>query len=803
MAADGKTRRRAKARRTVNAERKAPTPKAGLRPWTPHRNDFGKLLSGDLDLDRLQAIFRAVVGGEAEEVALVYERMLTRDAHIRAESRKRLGAVSGLAWEVVPATPLDDADDDFDEDLAAEICGFVRRTLRRMEGFDAALEALVAARGTGVEVAQLIWETVEGRRVPVAAEAIPFRNLRYDDIEPWRLRIRSGYDYRGQAIDGFPRGQFIVHAPEPIGGNAFAGGLYFASLLWYCVKVWDIRFLMTAVELFGQPLRIAKYPEGASSDVIHALTQTLREMGQTAAGVIPEGTSFEAITAGIGNSPAAWPQERLIALFNGEITKLWIGATLTTAMDSTGSQAAATVHQEIKIEGRDDDIAKESRTIGRDLLRPIVLYTFGEESARYVPTFRRVIERAKDLQAMSTIASTVINDLGAPVPMRYVQDELGIPLVEGTDLDAALPGRKVADPFGDFGAPVAGRAQLRTLAAGALDRIARRGSPLARLVPLIVTAVLASQAHSEQVIERFAAALARFDASPEVSGEMTAALAEAFAALPTGEMQELARQSLLAAELAGRLHATAQARTARRAHVVAAAEIDFARLPFVEAIEAFRDRIGMDPATFAQLDAQARSRAWRVAGVWDMDLLAVLHTQLAQALAHGETVRDFRQRALPSMLDRAGWTGENPWHANVVFYQNFAMAHAAGRFRQYEDLAIGYWRFRTFGDSCPICAPEAGKVYRTDDTDRVAPLHFTCDCSDEVVFDEELEDGELRQSADEPNAALAAERGRESGFAFDVRQYAALEPIDLAKYPAAYHAAFERMARQRNLEVRR
>lgn len=91
--------------------------------------------------------------------------------------------------------------------------------------------------------------------------------------------------------------------------------------------------------------------------------------------------------------------------------------------------------------------------------------------------------------------------------------------------------------------------------------------------------------------------------------------------------------------------------------------------------------------------------------------------------------------------------------------------------------------------------------YPVSKPSRMDPFHFGCDCDHEPVFEGEVSDSEVSDPDKAPNEALAAERSRESGFRFDVRQYAAVDPIPLTKYPTEYHAAFRRLAEARGLEV--
>ncbi|MCC6775988.1 MAG: DUF935 family protein, partial [Hyphomicrobiales bacterium] len=700
-----------------------------------------------------------------------------------------------------------------DERLAQEVLDYCLEVVDQIEGLDALLCHTADSIGRSVAVGQFIWDTVEGQRRPVAAEGIAGTQLRIESSDPTQLRIVTEDDTVGIPISTYPAGQFLVRQPRSIGGSYFRGGLLRGAVVGHMAKRVGRKSWWFGIEKFGMPVSIAKY-DTADEATKNNILSMISSLGVARGGLFPKGCEFEFATF---DTKGEWPHERLLAYVDAGYAKLCLGQTLTTQIGETGgAMAAATVHNEVREDLRDDDRASEARDVREQLLRPVVLYKFGERAMRFIPHFRRIVEEPQDDVADMATLKGAVNDLGFPVPMRHVVDRFGLPVVEGTDLDAALPGRAIApSPFDlppDLSANSA-RRDLRIVANRALDKILSRRSTLASIGPWLVGAILASQSVTERSVDAFDAALVPFNNvalsvdAGSLPADMADALADVFGVIVAGDshadMVELNRQLLLATRLHGERTTQLRAERSRSRNVKTqnAESVDFAKLPFVEAIESLRDRVGLDPETFIQLDGHARSRAFRVAGVWEMDLLAVLHTNLLRTITNGETVRDFRLRVLPQMADRAGWTGESPWHADVVFYQNFAMAHAAGRFRQYEELDISYWRFRANGDSCEICKPEVGKVYRTTDTARIPPLHFNCDCIDEVVFGEELGAGELRESASTFNPALDRYRSKPSAFVFDVRQYGALEPLRINKYPAEFQPAFRRLADARGWEV--
>lgn len=823
------------------------------------RADHQGYIAGDLTPDRIKAILNATLYGSPRDQNDAFDRMLERDAHVACEYGKRLMAIGRLEWDIRSASQVREGDlSEADTARADEIAAYVRAVLSRItvvgHGIEsplkigAGLAHLNDAIGRGLAGVEMEWDNVSLRipggknreprtlqsRIPVRWHCLAPGRWRRDDQEPWRLRILvDENDYRGLALDELPPGKFIIHAPRSIGGSAFRGALHIPALLMFFGKSYGWRWLLVAVEIFGKPTRYAKVPSNAPDSEWDAALAMLKDLGDGGAGVFDEHTSIEiessTFTAG-GNQSL---YERLLKICDANVSKNYIGNATTTEVQTTGggvNSQPTLKADEVREDIRDNDLAAESATITEQCVKVIVrasLYANDDESLW--PEFIRLIPEAlDDLRDMEILDRAV--RLGKKITAGFVNERFGLPLAGDEQADTVLEAPAASfDPYG-IGAGdraagkglTANREQIRLVAHSALDKIRRRPSAIAKLIPWIAAASLASQAHSEQVVARFSAALAANDELRMTNGETAEAavsrllspeLVHVFSSL-TEDLQELVRQSLLAAQLAGRAEAQSRIQISRvqgikSSRVQAHADgfdagfsgIDFARLPFPEAINSLRDRIGLKPDEFLKLDREARSRAWRVAGVWDMDLLAVLHTNLVQSIANGESVRDFRNRVLPSMLDRDGWTGEQPWHADLVFFQNFKMAHSAGSYRQMVESEVPYFRTVANGESCPICQPEIGRIYKITDASRMDPFHFGCDCDHEPVFADEIDAADVNDSTRDPSEGLDAERARPSGFQYDVRQYAALDPIPLSKFPSPYHAALRDFAGRHDLEV--
>jgi phage gp29-like protein len=129
--------------------------------------------------------------------------------------------------------------------------------------------------------------------------------------------------------------------------------------------------------------------------------------------------------------------ENLCLYFDREMSKAWLGQTLTTdTARMLASAGAAKVHDQVRRDLRDDDLRKEAVTLRRDLLGPMTRMQFGLDAP--VPHFRRIMEQRFDPQQLGNTLDIAVNRLGAKVPARWAHAALGIP--EAGEQEAALPG---------------------------------------------------------------------------------------------------------------------------------------------------------------------------------------------------------------------------------------------------------------------------------------------------------------------------------------------------------------------------
>ncbi len=379
---------------------------------------------------RLAQVLRAADEGAIDSAMALFEQMEEKDAHLHSVAQTRRLGLTGLEWQVLSAAEVHSG---VDPAAAAEAADYCRGRLTALQGFEPALRHLSLAIGRNIAAAEILWDLVDGEHEVVDLVPVGFDRLAVDRLG--RVRIRTG----SHASEGIlpPPNKFIVHTPHAMSGHPMRGGLLRVSSLAYLAKHLAMKDWMVFAELFGMPIRIARYDPSATPEEKRELLRMLRELGSAAAGVFSKSVDLEIRESSKG--PLGGPPYPVIcSFFNRELSKAWQGQTLTSdTADMTGTYAAAEVHDRVRADIREDDIRNEGRTLRRDLLGPMVRVQFGEGVP--VPYFRRRFHRTGDPEALARVLATAVRDLGVRVPARWSHEVLGIPQA-GAD-EEVLQGR--------------------------------------------------------------------------------------------------------------------------------------------------------------------------------------------------------------------------------------------------------------------------------------------------------------------------------------------------------------------------
>jgi phage gp29-like protein len=359
---------------------------------------------------RLRSMLQTADAGTPQVQFELFSDMLQRWPRLRSVEATRRLALTGLDWEIAATNE--------GRVGVAQSVDHCRETLARLERFREVLDHLAGAIGFGIAVAELVWE--RGQLVDIVP--VPHARLISDPHQPWRLRVLT----EEQPTLGIPLDEqpfkWIVHQPRAVPGRLFDGGLLRASVLLYIAQSFSFRDWLAFSQIAGMPIRIARFPLGTTVEEKRTLVRMLEQLGTEAYAAISDNVTLEfAQPARAGERPYRPLQDYC----NTEVTILWLGQHLTTDVRTTGSRAAAEIHDRVREDLLVDDIADEGQTIRRDLLTPLVRARFGDTAP--VPLFRRSLVQSVDTKVLADTLAVAVGKLGLPVPRRWVHQALGIP----------------------------------------------------------------------------------------------------------------------------------------------------------------------------------------------------------------------------------------------------------------------------------------------------------------------------------------------------------------------------------------
>lgn len=369
-----------------------------------------------------------------------------RDGHIHAELAKRRGAITGLDWEIEPPEGASNDEVKLAQQLEDWLQALVVTAPGETGGFELALSSMTDAILKGFSAQEMVWDYVSdgsGRKVQLPSLTWHPQRWFTASADRRRFMLRSH-----QLTDPTPElpavaGEelqplaWLLHVHPARTGYVTRNSLA-RVLFWpYLFKNFAVRDLAEFLEIYGLPIRMGKYPTGASDTEKLALLQAVTQIGHNAAGIMPNGMTIDLANASAGTEvPFAAMWDRLDAVES----KVILGQTLTASEGQHGTQALGNVHNDVRMDIREDDARRVARAVTEQLLRPIVLLNVPGADPRRLPRLEFDTGEAEDLAAYADALPKLVG-VGFKIPRSWAQDKLRIPEPEADEelLAAAAP----------------------------------------------------------------------------------------------------------------------------------------------------------------------------------------------------------------------------------------------------------------------------------------------------------------------------------------------------------------------------
>jgi phage gp29-like protein len=375
--------------------------------------------SSGLTPARLAAIFIEAEQGDLVAQAELFQDMQEKDTHIAAELSKRMMAVKKLDWELRPprnATATEKKNTKYLQELITDEIDIGNL---RMDALDAI--------GHGYSGIELGWgRNLQGKWFPNQLEHRPPTWFTTPPDRRNTLHLRDSGTAYGVPLQPFG---WIPHFHKSRAGYIARTGL-FRALAWpYLYKNYSVRDLAEFLEIYGLPIRIGKYPSTASDKEKRDLLRAVLSIGHNAAGIIPDTMQFElAKVVGSGNA------DSFMAMVNwceACESKAILGGTLTSSTGANGNRSLGDVHNEVRLDIRDDDATQLDQTLSSYLVYPMAMLN-GLFADNRCPSFVSDTQEPDDLQLYSE-ALPKLAGIGMRIPAHYAHSKLKIPEAEGDE----------------------------------------------------------------------------------------------------------------------------------------------------------------------------------------------------------------------------------------------------------------------------------------------------------------------------------------------------------------------------------
>ena len=378
--------------------------------WLSHQWQEHPVLG--LTPQRLHQLLTNAEQGNLQAQADLFCDIEERDGHVFSEMDKRKKGVNSLAWNVVPPKNASEAE----KKIAEQIFEWIDD----IEDFETFLFNAMDAVGHGFSCQEIEWQKLGYIWLPKQFHFQIPRNFMTPYNSPNELRINDG------SADGLEFGDFgwFNHLHQAKSGYISRSGLY-RVLSWpFLFKNYSVRDVMEFLEIYGLPIRIGKYPSGATNEEKLTLQRAVMMIGRNAGGIIPQGMAIDFESAADGDTSN---HMNMIKYLEQIQSKVIVGGTLLSQADGKTSTNAQSKTHEIQFQTLVKSDAKQlARSINDCLVNYLMRINFPNITADRYPKFRFDTSDTEDMGVFSDSLDKLVR-VGMQIPVSWAHEKLGIP----------------------------------------------------------------------------------------------------------------------------------------------------------------------------------------------------------------------------------------------------------------------------------------------------------------------------------------------------------------------------------------
>ncbi len=382
------------------------------------RDRYDSYPSQGLTPRRLAAIFKEADQGHLDRQAELFGEMEEKDLHLGGILQTRKLAVSGLNWDILPAS--ESAED-------KKIAAAATEMIEYLENFEDGILDMLDAIGKGFAVQEIMWDMSEGQVWAKELDWVSQRRFTFGKPDGLLLKtpklLTDEQPIWGE--DLLPN-KFVLHKYRARSGATPRGGILRPCAYMYLFKNFDIKDWVIFNELFAVPMRVGKYKPEAGQPEKDALKKAVFNLGVDAAAVISDNTLIEILETKLRGDSQTFTA--LAEFCDRAMSKGVLGHTGSAESTSGrlgGEDASENVRQDLK----EADAKSVEKTVKMQILAPWVLFNYGP--GKGVPIFKIHYETDEDLEKVAKVYGILVKDAGFEgIPESHIHDRFSIPVPE-------------------------------------------------------------------------------------------------------------------------------------------------------------------------------------------------------------------------------------------------------------------------------------------------------------------------------------------------------------------------------------
>lgn len=370
--------------------------------------------------DIAQALRQAEEGDLSAQSDLM-EHMLEKDGELSGYMQTRTIAPSKVRWAIIPRN---------ETPRAKEVADRVKEIVNMIPNMRGVLLKMADGIAKGVSALEIDWredKTISGIRWVHAKRyrfdwgSETFMIVPDDPAKEWEpVPIRR---------DEF---KFIIHKPQTRATHPAKAGVLRTVVWAFLFRNYTLKDWVTFSEIFGMPLRLAKYPPGMREPDKDQLREAMEMLASDAYAIIDSRVTMEYIDS---VNRGVHPGEAIYRAMGRQYQISILGQDQTSTHNESGGRTqvefgGAPIRQDL-LEADCEDI---QQTLETDLLYAITGWQFDWATAQqFTPIFKMYYEPPEDYTGFAAVDETVHLKLHLPTTWGDMAKRYGRELPEGID----------------------------------------------------------------------------------------------------------------------------------------------------------------------------------------------------------------------------------------------------------------------------------------------------------------------------------------------------------------------------------